>query len=190
MSESPLKKLEQILTAMPGVSIACPICHNVIDRYCSGTLYDQLNVHTSHGCEEPCNQCDQWFPVLPNVQCDQSIKNIMQQVMAGKEHPSLVDANKVRTMPTMKWVETTLRKGTASPRICRDMFIVDTHGRYVFCEVKNGSIVTKRAITESEAKSMIDEFQLVPTKSNAFNHSCTYRCKNSAALVNSLLAGL
>ena len=88
----------------------------------------------------------------------------------------------------MKWVETTLRKGTVSPRICRDMFITESGGRYVFCEVKNGAIVTKKAITDSEAKAMIANFQLVPTKASVFNNGYTYRCKNSTALVAQLLA--
>lgn len=88
----------------------------------------------------------------------------------------------------MQWTETTLRKGTKSPRICRDMFITDTRGNYVFCEVKNGVIVTKKPITDSEAKSMIAEFQLVPTEDRVFKNCHTYRCKNSTELVNKLFA--
>lgn len=99
MPESPLKKLEQRLTAMPGVSIVCPACNTVIDHWCSGTLYDQLNVHTSHGCEDHCYQCDNWFPVLPNVKCDQSVKNIMQEIMRENElHVINVQQNTIKAL--------------------------------------------------------------------------------------------
>lgn len=88
-----------------------------------------------------------------------------------------------------KWVKTTIRKGTKTPRICRDMFITNSRGTYGFCEVKNGSVANRMSLTETDAKSMIDQFSLVPTENNIFANCITYRCKDSTKLVNDLLTG-
>ncbi len=87
----------------------------------------------------------------------------------------------------MKWVKTSLRKGTKTPKICRDMFITDTRGKYKICQLKNGRLVKKEAITVETAKRIINENNLV-TRPCIFNGCFTYRDPQSAELVDKLLA--
>ena len=61
----------------------------------------------------------------------------------------------------MEWIKTTLRKGTKSPRICRDMFITDSRGKFEIVIVKNGSISTRNTIEKESAIEMISRFSLV-----------------------------
>ena len=46
----------------------------------------------------------------------------------------------INKKPYDNWQETTLRKGTKNPKICKDMFIADSNGSFTFCEVKNGNL--------------------------------------------------
>lgn len=81
MSTLHTAELEQRLNEMPGVRIRCPDCNHVIEHYLLWKLSCQLNVHTAHRCEDQCGQCKKWFPVLPNIQCDGSTKDIMRTIM-------------------------------------------------------------------------------------------------------------
>ena len=81
-------------------------------------------------------------------------------------------------------LETTLRKGTKSPRVCRDMFITDSHGEYALCSVKNGTLVTNEKITVSQAQFMCDKFSLVYVASDIFKNYGTYRTEKSNGLVS------
>ena len=86
----------------------------------------------------------------------------------------------------IKWKKTTLRKGTKSPKICRDMFITDSRGDLKLCEVSNGVMVTKKTLTFSEAKDIIGEHSLISTGS-IFPNCFTYRDQVSTKLVLELL---
>jgi hypothetical protein len=86
----------------------------------------------------------------------------------------------------MPWQETTLRKGTKTPKICRDMFITDSRGVFKFCEVKNGTLAMCREITKDDAVAFITNQNLVPSAS-IFNKCYTYRTIESTKLIQSLL---
>jgi hypothetical protein len=86
----------------------------------------------------------------------------------------------------MNWIETTLRKGTKSPRICRDMFIADSKGSFKFCQLKNGRMVEKKELSGAEASEMIIKNKLV--KRGCILANCfTYRDYQSTKLVDKLL---
>lgn len=87
----------------------------------------------------------------------------------------------------MKWIETTLRKGTKTPKICRDMFITNTRGAFNLCEVKNGRAVSRKLISQSEADKLIQDNHLVGARS-IFAGCFTYRTHESNMLVDKLLA--
>ena len=87
-----------------------------------------------------------------------------------------------------KWEKTTLRRGTKRPRICRDMFITDSRGRFVFCHMKNGSISTKVEISSGDACHLICKHKLVKSKS-VFTSCFTYRDFSSSKLIRDLLRG-
>ena len=87
----------------------------------------------------------------------------------------------------MKWVETTLRKGTKTPKICRDMFITDSRGAFNLCEVKNGRMATRKLLTEREATELINANRLLGYGS-CFPNCYTYRTYKSNKLVAELLA--
>jgi hypothetical protein len=87
----------------------------------------------------------------------------------------------------MKWEKTTLRKGTKTPKICRDMFITDSRGYFNLCQVKNGKMVIKKPLNSHDATNLINEHKLVKTGS-CFNNCFTYRDFQSAKLVRDMLA--
>lgn len=87
----------------------------------------------------------------------------------------------------MSWFETTLRKGTKSPKICRDMFITDSKGLWRFCEVKNGRLFNKQIIERGEAMEYIDNAQLV-SRPCCFNGCYTFRTAKSWGLIDSITA--
>ncbi len=86
----------------------------------------------------------------------------------------------------MTWGSTTLRKGTKTPKICRDMLITDSRGEFCFCEVKNGRMVKRQKIEKDEAVEYITNENLVPC-ATIFNNCWTYRTPESAKLVQRLL---
>lgn len=86
------------------------------------------------------------------------------------------------------WTETTLRKGTKKPKICRDMFIADSRGSFTFCEVKNGQMVKQDNIERTEAEKIIEANKLVGVSDRTFNNCKTYRTKNSNNLIENLLS--
>lgn len=86
----------------------------------------------------------------------------------------------------MKWIKTTLRKGTKSPRICRDMFITDSRGKFQFCQVKNGRIVKKEHLNKLDAENIIKENALIKLGC-MFPNCFTYRDSSSTKLVFKLL---
>ena len=86
----------------------------------------------------------------------------------------------------MKWIEATLRKGTKTPRLCRDMFINDHRGKFVLCKMMNGKIVLKQDLTPLEAKELLLEHKL--EKIQVMFAGCyTYRTQKSNELINKLL---
>ncbi len=86
----------------------------------------------------------------------------------------------------MEWVKTTLRKGTKSPKICRDMFITENKSIFLLCEVKNGRMASREELSESKAREIINDNNLVNT--GCFFSGCfTYRDWQSTKLVRDLL---
>lgn len=86
----------------------------------------------------------------------------------------------------MKWVETTLRKGTKTPKVCRDMFVTDSRGEFEFVIVKNGTIASREVLSVFEADKLISKHNLVPVPV-IFNNCYTYRTKASNKLVADLI---
>lgn len=86
----------------------------------------------------------------------------------------------------MNWVKTKLRKGTKTPKICRDMFITDSRGVFSLCEVKNGKMASRETISESKAIEIIEKNKLVKTGS-CFTNCFTYRDWISTKLVRDIL---
>lgn len=86
----------------------------------------------------------------------------------------------------MKWIETTLRKGTKTPKICRDMFIADSFGSFTLVVVKNGRISIRKAITTHEAIVYQRENDLRSVKS-IFTNCRTFRTPESNKLIASIL---
>ncbi len=87
----------------------------------------------------------------------------------------------------MKWIETTLRKGTKKHKICRDMFITDSRGVWDFVQVKNGRINNRKGLTFLEAEKMIKQHNLVRVPCGTFQNCASYRTHKSAMLVNDLI---
>ncbi len=87
----------------------------------------------------------------------------------------------------MKWIETTLRKGTKIPKICRDMFITDSRGTFRLVKVKNGKISERKEITIGEASKLQRKHKLISTACEIFNGCYSYRTIESTMLVNTLI---
>ena len=90
----------------------------------------------------------------------------------------------------MKWEKTTLRRGTKSPRICRDMFITCYSGEYTFAAQRNGRIKQKERITKQNAEQIISDFHLIGRSSPIFNRATTWRCSDSWSVVDNAIAEL
>lgn len=88
------------------------------------------------------------------------------------------------------WRETTLRRGTKTPSVCRDAFITDSRGKWAICFVGNGKMVARNELSKCEAFDIIRECKLTAVKCQAFNHCYTYRTERSNKLVAELLAQL
>ena len=88
----------------------------------------------------------------------------------------------------MKWSETTLRKNTKTPKICRDMFITDSRGVFNLCEVKNGKQVSREAIDTLRFKHLKIVHMLLRRVSPTFNNCSTYRTRQGWAVVDAALA--
>ena len=82
----------------------------------------------------------------------------------------------------IKWINTTLRNGTNTPKICRDMFIVDSFGSFTLVVVKNGRIKTKEEITTQEAITYQRENELRSVK-GIFSGCRTFRTPESNELI-------
>lgn len=87
----------------------------------------------------------------------------------------------------MKWIETTLRKGTNSPKICRDMYITDSRGVFNFCEMKNGRLSERKLLTDDEAAQLIKANKLIGSAS-CFANCYTYRTYKSTKFVADIFA--
>jgi len=88
----------------------------------------------------------------------------------------------------IKWQETTLRKGTKRPKICRDMYITDSRREtWRIATVKNGKVATCVIIDEYIAATYINKFCLKPV-SAIFNGCYTYRTSASNELIQDALA--
>ena len=86
----------------------------------------------------------------------------------------------------MKWIETTLRKGTKTPKICRDMFITDSHGEFSLCIVKNGRMFSREKITLGQA-SRLQQRHKLKSAGSCFNGCYTLRTQESNALIASII---
>lgn len=89
--------------------------------------------------------------------------------------------------PYDNWQETTLRKGTKAPKICKDMFIADSNGSFTFCEVKNGQLASKISLKKDDALNLISCKNLVAVSDSAFRNCKTYRTEISNKLIADLL---
>lgn len=90
----------------------------------------------------------------------------------------------------MNWQETTLRKGTKKPKICRDMYITDSRRQtWRLCTVKNGKLETALIIDEDTAATYINKFCLKAVKA-FFNGCYTYRTKASNEIIEKALAAI
>lgn len=87
---------------------------------------------------------------------------------------------------TTKWIETTLRKGTKSPKICRDMFVSEYRGEFKLVVVKNGRMFSKTTITPSEA-SRFQRLHDLKCTNGVFSGGCSYRTKASTELIKNCL---
>jgi hypothetical protein len=94
-----------------------------------------------------------------------------------------------RIYETTKWVETTLRKGTKNPKICRDMFLSEYRGDFKLIIVKNGNISNKINITTSEACRFQRLHQLKMVKS-VFPGAYSYRTAASNELIDKILSSM
>lgn len=87
----------------------------------------------------------------------------------------------------MNWQETTLRNGTKTPKICRDMFVTDSRGEFRLCEVKNGRMVSRKLLSVSAAESLINGNRLIAS-STCFSGCFTYRTYKSAKLIEGIVS--
>jgi hypothetical protein len=92
-----------------------------------------------------------------------------------------------RIYETTKWVETTLRKGTNTPKICRDMFLSQSGSYFMLVIVKNGRLFSKTNITIGEA-SRFQRLHHLKSVSSIFRGAFSYRTQKSNDLISSLLS--
>ena len=89
----------------------------------------------------------------------------------------------------IKWVETSLRRGTKNTKICRDMFINDTRGQFLLCEIRNGKETRREVINQDEAMQLIETHKLIAVAS-IFVGCFTYRTQKSNNLLERILNDL
>jgi hypothetical protein len=89
----------------------------------------------------------------------------------------------------IKWVETSLRRGTKNTKICRDMFISETHGKFLLCEVRNGKETRREVINQDEAMQLIETHKLIAVAS-IFVGCFAYRTQKSNNLLERILNDL
>ena len=77
----------------------------------------------------------------------------------------------------MKWQKVVFRKGTKTPKICRDMFISESRGKLELVVVSNGRLKLRKVLTRSEAIEIVAENDLESMESRIFNNCRTYRQK-------------
>lgn len=94
----------------------------------------------------------------------------------------------INKKPYDNWQETTLRKGTKNPKICKDMFIADSNGSFTFCEVKNGQLVNKKPLEKDVALNLISSKNLVAVPDSIFRNCKTYRTATSNKLIANLFS--
>ena len=87
----------------------------------------------------------------------------------------------------MQWQETTLRKGTKKPKICRDAFITDSRGKWAISFVSNGRQKYRKDISVSEANDVIRLHKLTAVPCSIFNNCYTYRTEKSNKLIADIL---
>jgi hypothetical protein len=86
----------------------------------------------------------------------------------------------------IKWVETSLRRGTKNTKICRDMFISETHGKFLLCEIRNGKETRREVINQGDAMQLIEAHKLIAVAS-IFVGCFTYRTQKSNNLLERIL---
>lgn len=101
------------------------------------------------------------------------------------KNQSEFEPNKPFDIKDVKWAETTLRKGTKTPKICRDMFISECMGTYHLVVVRNGAVAIKHPVTVMDA-SRIQRINGLKGVDGLFG-SCTYRTEKSNKLIKTIL---
>lgn len=94
----------------------------------------------------------------------------------------------INKKPYDNWQETSLRKGTKNPKICKDMFIADSNGSFTFCEVKKGQLVNKIPLEKDVALNLISSKNLVAVPDSIFPNCKTYRTVTSNKLMANLFS--
>lgn len=72
--------------------------------------------------------------------------------------------HKESASPVTQWVETTLSKGTKTPKVCRDMFVSEYNGEFNLVIVKNGRPSSKTTITTAQATRLQMQYKLKGVK--------------------------
>jgi len=75
------------------------------------------------------------------------------------------------------WIETTLRKGTKLPKICRDMFITDSRGKLSLVTVANGRLKSRFEIGNIQLMELVNSNNLIERSTLIFQGCSTYRTK-------------
>lgn len=75
----------------------------------------------------------------------------------------------------VKWIETTLRKGTKLPKISKESFVNYYNGEYIYGQTKLGREWRRRTISRSDAMTLIQKHGLEGVKRDFFGRLTTYR---------------
>lgn len=87
----------------------------------------------------------------------------------------------------MKWVNTTLRKGTKTPKICRDMFLTDSKGKFGLLVAKNGRLVSREQLTIGVFLKIVKDNRLIG-RGTCFMGCFTYRTEDGWRVVDDALS--
>ena len=86
------------------------------------------------------------------------------------------------------WCDTTLRKGTNTPKICRDMFVCNSMGKLELIVVKNGRVRDRQLLNIMQANEIINNNNLKNVPSDTFNNCSSWRTAKSNDLIEEILS--
>jgi hypothetical protein len=86
----------------------------------------------------------------------------------------------------IKWIESTMRNGTKTPKICRDMFLSEYKGEFKLVVVKNGRVFSKEPISVGDA-SRLQRLHNLKGVEGIFIGAYAYRTQDSNALIRRML---